>query len=317
MSQREKILAGMVAAMVLLWGATEGLARYRTALDRNEQEALDVQQELSRARTASLRGRRAERLVRDWERQSLPTNLDIAKSLYQDWLRTELDESLMIVKELREHSPRTSRKHYRQATFIATAQGSLEKLTDFLYRFYQSPHLHRISSATITPTSSRKSLTVTLTIDALSLPGCPRKDTLAEGSSEMFADSLETIEGELVSRNIFMAYEPPKPPEPPQDTLEAEVVEEVAEGPDTDAASAYITSMTHGAGGWQVSVRMVDSGKLFYYRQGDSIEIGRFSGEILKLDGRRAIIDSDEGPVEIYLGQNLSQARAVPGGSDI
>ena len=300
MNDREKYLAATVAVLVLLWGVTVGWDRYQAAKLRNESQQLDTQQRLNQARLAEARGLRAQQLLRDWQRQSLPAHLDIAKSLYQDWLRQELSESGLSVRELNESSSRGSLKHFRQATFVINAQGTLAELTEFLYRFYQSNHLHRISAASLTPTRSRQALTITLSVDALSLPGCPRSDRLAEGASDTFSAPLEELRDQVVSRNMFVPYNPETQPD-----------QQVGSASDDQASQAFVSSMTKGAGGWQMSIRMHDSGKLRYSRQGDRIEIGQFSGEVLQLDGRRAIVAREDGQVEIQLGQNLSQARVI------
>ncbi len=298
MNQREKLLVGAVGLLVILWGGTVGWDRYRAALTSNQNQQRSAEQQLSQARTTSARGLRAQRMLRGWRRQSLPTNLDIAKSLYQDWLRQQLVETGLVVRELTESTSRSAQKHFGQVTFVVNAQGTLDELTEFLYRFYQSNHLHRISAASLTPTTTRRSLTISLTIDALSLPDCPRSDQLAEGSSGLFSESLEEIRQEIVSRNVFVAYGL------------AESEQQVAESPD-EAAQAKITSMTRGEGGWQMTIRMGDSGRVRYFRQGDSIEIGRFSGEIVELDGRRAVVSRDDQRVLILLGQNLGQAVVI------
>jgi hypothetical protein len=69
--------------------------------------------------------------------------------------------------------------------------------------------------------------------------------------------------------------------------------------------------MTYGEGGWQMSIRMRDSGRIRFFRQGDSIRIGRFSGEVVEMDGRRAIVSSKSQKLVILLGQNLSQAQVL------
>lgn len=303
MNAREKYLVGAVAVLVILWGGTVGWDRYQAALMRNENQQLAADQQLSQARAAAARGQRAQRLLSAWRKQSLPTNLDIAKSLYQDWLRQQLVEAGLVVRELNENSSRSTHRHFNQATYVVNAQGTLAELTDFLYRFYQSKHLHRISSATLTPTTTRRSLAVSLTVDALALPDCRRTDRLAEGSSETLSEPLETIRDTIVSRNVFVPYASGGP-EKPSD-------QQVADNGDSEASQAFITSMTYGEGGWRMSIRMRDSGRIQYFRQGDRIRIGRFSGEVVELDGRRVIVSSRSQRLVILLGQNLSQAQEL------
>lgn len=304
MNQREKALLVAVGIVVALWSATVGWDRYQTALISNQNQQLVAEQRLSQAHAANSRGLRAQSQLHRWRRQSLPTNLDIAKSLYQDWLREQLVESGFVVRELTENSTRSSQRHFKQATFVVNAQGTLAELTDFLYRFYKSNHLHRISAASLTPTTTRKSLTVSLTIDALSLPDSPRSDKLAEGSSDTVTEPLEEVRDEIVSRNVFAAYGADKPG--PEDAKP-----QVAETAD-ESAQAFLTGMTYGEGGWQLAIRMHDSGEMRYFRQGDSIEIGQFSGEIIELDGRRVIVTHNDQRKQIMLGQNLGQAVVLP-----
>ena len=239
-------------------------------------------------------------MLRDWRRRSLPSHFDVAKSLYRDWLRQQLVESGLVVRELNESSQRNTGEYLRQLTLSVNAQGTLAEFIDFLYRFYQAKHLHRISASALTPTTTRKSLTISLTIDALSLVDCPRTDQLADGSRNAFAQPLEEIRAEVVGRNIFVA---PGSSEP--------AAQQLAEQQPSEASQARITSMTWGAAGWQMSIRLQDSGQLRYFRPGDRIEIGEFSGEVLEMDGRRAVVAGEEGQVEILLGQHLGQARAI------
>jgi hypothetical protein len=302
MNLREKYLVAAVATLVALWGGTVGWGRYQEALLRNENQQLAAEQQLSQARTAAARGQRAQRLLADWRKQSLPKNLDVAKSLYQDWLRQQLTEAGLTIRELNESSSRTAQKHFNQATFIVNAQGTLAELIDFLYRFYQANHLHRISAATLTPTTSRRSLTITLTVDALSLADSRRTDKLAEGTSNSITKPLEDLRETIVSRNVFQPYAPGGKDGPSQ---------EVADSVDSEASQAFVTGMTYGDGGWQMTVRMRDSGQTRYFRPGDNISIGKFQGELVELDGRRAIFSRQNERVVILLGQNLSQAQVI------
>ncbi len=306
MNDREKILAVAVAALVAMWGASQGWGKYQTALEKNLNTQRNVGQELSTARTATLRGRRAQQKLRKWQRQSLPTDPDIAKSLYQDWLQQQLTEAGLKVKELNIRSSRTSSTSYKQFAFVVNASGNLEQLTDFLYRFYQARHLHRISRADLSPSEDRKSLKISLTVDALSLADAKRKDKLAEGTLDAFDQSLDQFRNSIVGRNLFATYQPAKPPK-------TEVAEVEEEKEDTEAAQANFSGLSQGLEGWLMSIRMKKSGKMYYFREGDTIEIGQFQGTVKKLDGsrRRVIFSLKTGPVQVRLGQTLAEAEPL------
>ncbi len=301
MNDREKILAAAVAALVALWGASQGWEKYQTAHERNLATQRNVAQELSTARTATLRGRRALQKLHQWRRQSLPSDPDIAKSLYQDWLQQQLTAAGLQVKELNIRSPRTSSTSYQQFSFVIKATGKLEQLTDFLYRFYQARHLHRISQADLAPTEDRQMLKISLTVDALSLADSKREKRLAEGIREEFQQSFDELRDSIVGRNLFATYQPAKssPSENEKD--------------DQEAAQAKFSSINYGQEGWLMSVRMEKSGQVFYFRQGDTIDIGKFKGTIEQLDGirRRAIVSSETGHVQVRLGQTLAEAEPL------
>jgi hypothetical protein len=69
--------------------------------------------------------------------------------------------------------------------------------------------------------------------------------------------------------------------------------------------------MGQGEGGWYMSIRMKDSGKMMYFRAGDSIQIGKFTGKVSEIDGRRAIVEQEGNRLQIFLGQSLGQAQPV------
>ncbi len=309
MNDREKFLAVAVAAMVALWGASQGWTKYQTALDKNLNTQRSVAQELSTTRTATARGRRAQQKLRKWQRQSLPTDADIAKSLYQDWLQQQLTSAGLKVKELNIRSPRASSANYRQFTFKINATGKLKQLTEFLYGFYQAKHLHRISQATLSPTKGRKSLEISLTVDALSLAEAKRADQLADGTSDPFQQSLAQFRDSIVGRNLFATDRVAKPA-----TKAAEVAEMVeTETEDNEAARANFSGLNYGQKGWLMSVRMKDSGKVLYFRVGDTIDIGQFQGTVQQFDGarRRVIVSSETGQVQVRLGQTLAEAEPL------
>ena len=307
MNDREKTLALAVGAMVLLWAANIGWTRYQSALQANQNNQTQVAQELSEAKTAVLRGRRAQSRLRKWNKQSLPTDPDLARALYQDWLREQLSTAGITVKNLDVSMPRSSSKSYQQFTFTVSASGDLEQFTAFLYKFYQAKHLHRLSQTTLSPVDDRGTLNITLKVDALALPNADRADQLASGSLDAFDQSVDEFQALIGERDIFSVYQPPKPPEQP--------AEEVAEAPpeDDEAEQAMFSGIHYGDDGWLMLISMQDSGELLYFREGDEIQIGQFSGIIEQLDGsrRRAVISTKTGQVEVRFGKTLAKARPL------
>jgi len=299
MNSREKLLAIAVGTLAILWTGTRGVDRFHEARDKNYRTLANVKKELGLAREANERGRQAQSEIRKLARQSLPTDLDMAKSSYEDWLREQLIDSGLYVSELDDKSSGVGNQRFQEIIFQISAQGSLSQLADFLYHFYRAGHLHRISEANLSPNRDREALDILLTIDALSLDDCKRSDSLTDRPSELELPPLEEIRQAIVGRNIFTVYRSTALEDPKGGKLNSLL------------AKARFTGTTHGQDGWQMAVRMEDSGDLFFFREGDPIEIGRFAGQITQLNGRRAIVTLKNRKVLVRLGQYLSQAQPL------
>jgi hypothetical protein len=292
------MLAGAVAAAGALWFGTQGLTRYRDALTRNEALQLEAERALIDVQTAEFRGQKARKQLNQWLSQSLPRNREIAESLYQDWLRTQLTEAGLEIAQLSDKSSNNRNPQFGELAIEIRATGAMEKVADFLYRFYASPHLHRISSATLTAEDGGKKLSLTATANALILPDVRRTDKLAEGEPQKLPKSKDEFSASLAARNLFVAH-----------TAKADGA--AAGQKDEAAAAAKITGMIYGLGGWRMDVQTKDSGDLKHFQQGDDIEFGRLKGKVIELDGRRAVIETDKGRLEVRLGQNFAEAVPV------
>ncbi len=299
MTQREKILAGAVGLIAVLWVGSSGLTRYRDAVEASRAKLRDAEQELSQARTAKLRGQRAVTRLQRWQKQSLPTNPDIANSLYQDWLQKQLAESGLKVADIKSSTGlRGANDRTQEFTFVVTASGQMSQLVDFLSRFYQAGHLQRISRAALAPAKEGNDLSITLTVDALSMRDAPRADTLSELKSDWQLPVLQELQAAIAKRDLFAPYR--------------DVNAEVASKPQANEADqAFVSGMGRGEEGWYMSIRMKDSGKMLYFRTGDSIQIGKFTGKVSEIDGRRAIVEHEGSRMQIFLGQSLGQAQPV------
>lgn len=293
MTQREKTLTALVAGAGLLWFGMQGVERYRTARTRNVGLQAAAEQSLAEANAMVLRGQRARVQLHKWLEQSLPSDHEIAKSLYQDWLREQLTGAGLNVTQLADKSGVGRSTQQGELTVDVTAEGNLGQLVDFLYRFYTAVHLHRISGATITAADGGEKLTAVLTVGALILPESKQADKLAEGEPLPLPMPFEEFKTRLVSRNLFAA---PKP--------------KGQEGNDEAAAGAELSWMDYGSRGRRLGIRDKE-GKLKYFYVGDEVEFGRFKGKVVELDNRRAIFQTDKGKMEVRLGQKLSEAVVI------
>jgi hypothetical protein len=287
-----------VAAGVL-WFGTQGLTRYRDALSRNQSLQAEAQQALTDAQTAEYRGKKARKQLNQWIGQSLPSNRDVAESLYQDWLRSQATEAGLQVTQLSNKTGNARNPQFDEVSFELRATGSMEQLIDFLYRFYAAPHLHRISSATLLAEDGGKKLNITATAGALILPDVKRSDRLADDQPHKLAKSKDEFRKGLVDRNLFVAYAPKQGAEGAAQKDEA-------------AQNTEFAWSDYGAYGWRMGTKRKDASELTYYHQGDEIEVGKIKGKVVELDGDRAVIETENGRVEVRFGQNFGEASPLP-----
>jgi hypothetical protein len=297
-TNREKFLTGAVAAAGVLWFGAQGVTRYRDSLERNESLQQEAESALTDAQTAEYRGQKARKQLNQWIAQSLPSNRDVAESLYQDWLRSQLTEAGLEVSQLANKSGNARNPQFQEVSFELRATGTMEQLTDFLYRFYSSPHLHRIASATILAEDAGKKLNVTATASALILPEVKRTDELASGDGQKLPKTKDEFRAGLVDRNLFVAYTPQA------DDKGAKAKDEIAAGTKFDWT-------TYGDTGWRMVVRIKGSDEPKVFHQGDEVEIGKLKGKIVELDLRRVVIETDNGRVEVRVGQSFGDAVAI------
>jgi hypothetical protein len=298
MTRREKTLVGAVTAAGLLWFGTQGLGRYRAAREQNINQQIEAERALSEANAAVNRGQHARRQLNRWNRRSLPTNVEIAESLYQDWLRGQLTDAGLQVTQLADKSGSGRNPQFGELSFDVRAEGTLDHLTKFLYQFYSAVHLHRISSATLAAAEGGQKLSITLTVDALILPGSDRTDKLPEGEPQPMAAPMEELQKRIVDRNLFTAY-----------------TAKTGDSPgsaDAAASTAKITGAIYGLGGWTMFVRAGESSDLRQFQIGDTVEYGKFKGKVLEIENRRAVIETDKGRVEVRVGQSFADAVELP-----
>lgn len=205
MTQREKILAALVGVLVLAVVSWIVIERLSSAFDYRQQQIANLEDEVYEKEALVRRGQKAGRELADYEKQSLPADRPLARSLYQNWL-LDLAEQKIDFRDVNVGAQpgRPVGEVYFQHKFLITCQGDLDQLTQFLYEFYSVGYLHRINRLSAKPIPRTKLLNLVLTIEALSLNRADSPNRLAPPPAQrlQLADRDE-YRRTITQRNLF------------------------------------------------------------------------------------------------------------------
>lgn len=313
MSEREKKLGLGVLLVVLLWGGRLGWTKYQDTLDakravRNaaQQEAADVKLELAKAKYA------AEQVTR-WEDQSLPRNKTLAQSEYQTWLVNLLDETKLRFKDVRPTGTASRSKSFEGLAFTVEAEGDLPAVVRFLHAFYSSNVLHKITRLHLRPASQANNLSVSLNVEALSMPTAPRTSGMPEGTNDRLASAeLDHYLERIVSRNPFVPYKP----KPKAVVVQEKPREKPAEPPPFDESTqAVLTGIVSVGDELQAWVNVRTSNQNLRLLAGDEFEVGQLAGKVVEIQLRNMVIEIDGKRQRLTVGDSLRDGIADSGGS--
>ncbi len=242
--------------------------------------------------------------------RSFPTNQAQAGAEYQIWLSQMLEFC-------NAHNPEVTVNRYNHPrnsglathSFFVRGQFSFLDLTQFLYEFYWSPFLHRISHLDIVPQEHNDLLQVTMTIEGLTI--LYKKD---QNQPYPLTDKLpvSTPPARQLVSGPFAAYRP---------IAEKEIFRAVKTGVDS-ASYAKLTGIpvVTDEGGqptkiarWRLSV----DGRTETYKIGERMTVGAFDAIIEDIDPDVGIVvlRQSNGSNRLWavpLGYNLSEAVAIP-----
>jgi len=222
--QREKILAAGLAATIGLWQGSNLFNKFVTEpVEQNAATIASLQDQNSKKELQVKRSLIAAKRYAEFKKRSLPPDPVDATSLYQNWLidlatRTKLSD--VTVKALRtDVKPKGDNYYLVSATL--KAQGTLEKLCDFLYEFRAAGLLHRVSQMNLVSKQGTGDpvLDINLTVEGLSLKDAPARTTLFSDPklAELPSDKPVKERKEydlLVKKNLFVRGYNGPPPDP-------------------------------------------------------------------------------------------------------
>jgi hypothetical protein len=307
MTQREKILAAVVLAVLLLLGSKGLWGRYRDLVDQRQQELHTAQQQLADANVGLRRGQRALERLAAWQRQSLPADRESARSLYRTWLVERCEQAGLAVDDVQPSQRSISTAAQTAIGYTLIARGTVKSTITLLYEFYRSTMLHQITRLQIRPAGDASQLSVTLTVEALILPGATHAEQLPTGVSDRLAKaSVEEYIESIVGRNLVAVYRPPRPDPPPR------TAGQERPPPQFDAAKhAYVTGIVQVNGRLQAWITVRTTGEVLRLFEGDALKVGLLDGHIVSIAPRMIVLECDDKQLQVSLGENLRDGKAI------
>jgi hypothetical protein len=308
LSHRERVLLGAVAVLGvavagwLLFGVFSGPLRTR------RDELANLTGKLRQKQDEVLAAQKARDRLAQWNRQSLPSEVARAGSLYQNWLLELAGKAGFRNKKVEPGEARARGDSYTQLPFTVRGQATLDELVRFLFDFYSTGYLHQIRRITVKPTEKRKDLELVVLIEALSLPTADRKDQLSqEHSNRLALGSLDDYRKAIGARNILAPYQPPMPMPMPMPTKWED------KGPPFDPSKyAFVTAIVQVNGTPQVWVKARTTDEKFQLHQGDKLQIGPFRATIARINPRDVEIEIDGKRHTIPLGGSVREGEKKP-----
>jgi len=176
--------------------------------------------------------------------------------------------------------------------FTLHGRAGLAQLTEFLYKFYSAGHLHQIRQLDIKPVENSRELDLNMTVEAMSLVGADRKNTLStESGRGLKLATLSDYRDPIVKRNLFAAYAP-------------------ARGPSDRAIDAsqyaFITGFTEVDGVRQVWIKDRIADKTWRLNVGGEFQIGGVQGTVETIGpSHEVVVDFDGQRRRLHDGENL------------
>ena len=289
------LIAALATAAIVVAGDRLGWqSAFTGPLNKRQQRKDLLEKRLQARRTELAEALAAVKQLDVWQRRSLPSEPQVARSLYQAWLLELVGRVGLVNHSVDAGEPRNRGGLVYPISFTVQGRGTLDQLTEFLHEFYSAGHLHQIQSLVITPVGRRDLLDLSISIETLALAGADRKDRLsAEKSAKLACASLEDYQV-IADRNVFGTTGPADP---------------------TD--HTFLTGIRCLNGepeeAW-FTLRTADDPDraVLKLRIGASLQIGQFQGKVVRIDEDDVVLEADGERWLVGLGECLAQAYALP-----
>ena len=310
MQPREKILAAVLGGVAALFLLKAVYDKGAGIVGQRQARVVALQGDVDRQKLTVEAGAMAAEQIAEWQRRSLPSDRDLARTQYTNWLtslahQTKFKDASVSGTGGFEHRGGV----FHRLDFVVSGRGSLQQLTQFLHAFYAAGHLHQIRTVAVKPSGNPADMGLSFTVSALVLPGADREDRLAEGlPSPLALGNLAAYSG-FAERRPFEPYVPPPPPRPP---VAREAPRAAPRPPAFNvAAHAVVTAILGVGDAPQAWVRVRTTEETLKLREGDAFKVGALSGTVVRINGRSMEFTSGGKLHLVALGDSLAKAVVV------
>jgi hypothetical protein len=251
-------------------------------LEERHAKADELQDTIGKYREVLADTRTAGQKIAIWQKQSLPSDVEVARSSYRNWLLDIVNTAGMKSATVDSSTPVNRRGLYQALPFTVRGRATLKQLTRLLFDFSQAGHLHRLQSINLKTPTGAGDFDVSLSLEALVIPVIKRSDRLGTAESNRLASPSVEDYAVISRNNIFgLGYADP-------------------------LASSQLTAITFSNGKPQAWISRANE-RTARVGVGESIEIGDFSAVIDHLTDEEMTLKVGDRKIRFALGQNLSQ----------
>ncbi len=247
-----------------------------------------LQKDISRREKLLAEARDAGKQIQAWERRSLPGDVDVARSAYRAWLMDQIRTASLRNATVDSGAAVSRSGLYRSLPFSLRMRGTMSQFTDFVYEFSKAPHLHQLTSLSLTPIGATGQFDISVGVDTVLLSGA-RRTQLGSGDSGILASASRRDYEVIARENIF--------------GVGADQVDPLRK--------TLITAITFSSGVPQVWITEQLTDKVLKVGPGDEFDTLALSGRILEVREMEVLIESSGDRLLVRIGQPFSEARPL------
>ncbi|HUY32910.1 MAG TPA: hypothetical protein VMV69_09025 [Pirellulales bacterium] len=315
LNQRERRLALGTGALLTVALVQFGYHAIQSAFDERQTRIGVLNQEIKNKDITVLRGHKAAKKLQAWRIRSLPSDLELARSLYKNWLAAIVERNELAQADVTLGADAPKPGIYTLIPVTIRGKGRLEQILRLLHEIYQSDQLQLVKQISLTPLAEggaagggaphgRGGLAgggfgggprfdLTLMVEALALPGAEHKSSLNEAKADKLAwTDFAQYRQPILARNLFAAYRPVEEGDPARDT--------------------FVTAVTGDDDDFEAWILVRSTGRLMKLEEGDTFDVGKLEAKVGRIARQSVDIESGGKRRRVRLGSSLSDGRELP-----